>query len=170
MQVAVSFISIVIACAAFSFSVITWRDRASKDQRDLFLRLHERLADVDLQRGRRILAQRINSIDDAAALLRDEPNEYESVYRAISMLDIVALYAERGYIDYKLVLQEWKGSYVRAWNHGQYFIAERTSRDTPNTWSAFPHFRAMAQRAAEEFSGNTISSDKSDDLQNKAVT
>jgi Tfp pilus assembly protein PilN len=62
-------ISIVLACAAFLFSIFTWRERRSQDQRDLFLKRHERLIDIDLQHGRRILAQSIRSTKDAQSLL-----------------------------------------------------------------------------------------------------
>jgi len=42
-------IPIVISVAAFVFSMFTWRDRKLNDKRDLFLRMHERLIDLDLQ-------------------------------------------------------------------------------------------------------------------------
>ena len=145
----IALVPIVIACAAFAFSVFTWQERAAKDRRDLFLKLHERLNDIDLQRGRRILAERIKSIEDAATLLHDSPNDYELVFRALAMYDVAALYAERGYIDRKLFLEDWDGSYARAWEHGQHVIAERLNRLTPNSWSDWPHFQRLGRLSTE---------------------
>jgi hypothetical protein len=92
-------IPIVISCAAFVFSVFTWRERRAQDQRDLFLRIHERLVDVDLQRGRRVLFQMVQSIEDARALFQDRREDSDLANRALAMLDVAALYVERGYVD-----------------------------------------------------------------------
>jgi len=98
-------IPIVISVAAFVFSMFTWRDRKLNDKRDLFLRMHERLIDLDLQQGRRILA-RINSPEEARDLIEDHPDDYELVSRTLSMLDVAALYVEQGYIDKSLFMQD----------------------------------------------------------------
>jgi hypothetical protein len=139
MRVAVSLIPIVIACAAFVFSLFTWRERKARDQRDLFLRFHERLIDIDLQRGRRILLQNVHSVEDAEKF----------VNRALAMFDIAALYVERGYIDRQLFLEEWGYTYAGVWDSGQHFIAERLNRQASNTWSAWPHFQSFGKQAAE---------------------
>jgi hypothetical protein len=152
MKLLISLIPIVIASTALGFSVFTWRERQAKDQRDLFLRLHERLIDIDLHRGRRILTERINSPEDAATLLRDSPTDYELVFRALAMFDIVALYAERRYIDRNLLLEEWGGSYAGAWEHGRHVITERLNRQTSSSWSGWPHFRHMGKLATARIS------------------
>jgi hypothetical protein len=79
-------IPIVLASAAFLFSIFTWRERRSQDQRDLFLKMHERLIDIDLQRGRRILGQAIHSAKDVQALFHDSPDQYDLANRALAML------------------------------------------------------------------------------------
>src|SRR6185437_15728065 len=98
--------------AAFAFSVFTWRERKVKDQRDLFLRVHERLVDVDLQRGRRIIYQDVNSVQDVQHLMRERPGDYDTANRALAVLDIAALYVERGYLDEQLFMQEWGLAYA----------------------------------------------------------
>jgi hypothetical protein len=149
MDIASAAIPIVISCGAFAFSIFTWRERRNQDQRDLFLKMHERLIDVDLQRGRRILAENIHSVKDAEALLRGSPADYELANRALAMFDIFALYAERGYVDRKLVLEEWGYTLANTWACGQYLIAERLNRHRPNTWSAWPHFQKLGKLADE---------------------
>jgi hypothetical protein len=140
----ISVISIVLSSAAFLFGVFTWRERKSQDQRDLFLKVHERLIDIDLQRGRRILAQAIHSAKDAAALFRDSPDQYDLANRALAMLDVAALYVERGYIDKSLFVGEWGSVYGRIRDPARYFIADREERDSIYSLRPWPHFQAFA--------------------------
>lgn len=54
---------------------------------------------TDLQRGRRVLFQMVQSIEDAQALFQDRREDSDLANRALAMLDVAALYVERGYID-----------------------------------------------------------------------
>jgi hypothetical protein len=143
----ITIISIVLSSAAFLFSVFTWRERKSQDQRDLFLKMHERLIDIDLQRGRRILTQTINSAKDASALFRDSPDQYDLANRALAMLDVAALYVECGYIDKSLFIREWGSVYSHIRDSALYFIADREARNTVSSNWSWPHFRALADEA-----------------------
>ncbi len=105
-MLAVPIISIIISCGAFIFSLYAWRERVAQDRRDLYLRLHERLLDVELQHGRRILFRKVNSIDDARTLFREKPERYDLANMALAMLDTAALYVEHGYIDSELYMEE----------------------------------------------------------------
>jgi len=81
------------ACpGAFAFSIFNWRERKRQDQRDLFLKIHERLVDMDLQRGRRIIYLDVHSVEQAKALFQKRPADYDLGDRALAMLDLAALY------------------------------------------------------------------------------
>lgn len=149
MQIGLALIPTVISVCAFSLSLYTWRERKVQDRRDLFLKFHERLIDIELQRGRRILMQKVNSVEDAAKLAREAPSDYEIVNRALAMFDIAALYIERNYIDQQLFLEEWGYTYAGTWGRAQFFIAERLARQAPNTWSAWPHFQSFGRYASQ---------------------
>ena len=110
-------ISIIVSCGAFIFSLYTWRERVVQDQRDLFLRLHERLLDVELQHGRRILFREVNSIADARNLFQNNPERYDLANMALAMLDTAALYVEGRYIDGNLFMQEWGYTYKNILEH-----------------------------------------------------
>jgi hypothetical protein len=56
-------------CSIFYSASSHGENEDPKTSGDLFLNLHERLIDIDLQRGRRILAQSIRSTKDAQSLL-----------------------------------------------------------------------------------------------------
>src|SRR5262245_19077114 len=98
MKFPVSYIALIISSAASAFGIFTWRDHKRQDKRDLLLQLHERLHDVELQRGRRILYQ-VRSVEDARALFQQGPEDYDVDNKALWMWDIAALYADKGYID-----------------------------------------------------------------------
>lgn len=123
--------------------MFTWRERKSNDQRDIFLRIHERLIDLDLQQGRRILA-RIHSSEDARDLLENRPGDYHLASRALAMLDVAGLYVEQGYVDKSLFIQEWGSVYSALHEGPMKLIAERAVRGPSyHTWS-WPHFQALA--------------------------
>jgi len=52
------------------------------------------------------LFQEVKSLEDAQKLFQDRRTDSELVNRALAMLDIAALYVERGYIDRNLFLAE----------------------------------------------------------------
>ena len=139
-------LTVALSSAAFVFSLYAWRERRSVDQRDLFLRVHERLVDIDIQRGRRILAEKIGSPEDAHALYREHPDDYDLANRSLAMLDVAALYVERGYISKRLFMQEWALVYARVLEPAQHFISARAEKSM--TSALWPHFRALAREAA----------------------
>jgi hypothetical protein len=148
MNVAVSYIALGFSAAAFTFSVFSWRDRKRQEKRDLFLQLHERLHDVELQRGRRILYQ-VCSVEDARALFNHKPEDYDCANKALWMLDIAAFYAEQRYVDYELFMQEWGFVYERISKYGQHFITERITRTEIASRFAWPHFQSFAAQAVD---------------------
>ncbi len=136
--------AIVISVAAFAINLINLIDRRRQDRRDLFLKLHERLIDPDLQNGRRLLYQRVHNQADAGRLREDHPDDYQLVNRALAMFDVFSLYVEKGYVDRDVALEEWGHVIARAWSRAQHVIADR---DQDQTWQVWPHLRAFAGEA-----------------------
>jgi len=128
-----------ISVAALIVSVINWRER----RRDLLLQMHERLIASELQRGRHILAQ-LRSPEDVERLLCGKHTDYELVCRALSMLDLAALYIQHGYIDRSLFLEEWASTYSNLKESTILLVNARRRRDLDyNDWQ-WPHFQALA--------------------------
>jgi hypothetical protein len=155
LMVVTAVISVALSCTAFAFSLFTWRERKTKDQRDLFLKIHERLIDIELQRGRRVLYQRVNSVEDAEALFRESIDEYDLANRALAMMDLAALYVAQKSIDRQAFLEAWGPTYAHAWKSGQHFIAERINRQGAiKAWPAWPHFQLLGKQCAETVHGS----------------
>ncbi len=138
--------SIVVSVAAFAVSVYALLAKRDQDRRDLFLKMHERLIDAELQEGRRLLRERIGSVDDAIGMRKADPVSYQLVGRALAMFDILGGYVSRGYVDRDLVLEEWGRTYAGCWEHGRHIVMERAERE-PLTWSAWPHLQAFGEVA-----------------------
>src|SRR4051812_49277044 len=85
-----------------SFS-LTW----AKDRRQLFLTMHERMIEPDLQAGRRLVIYSVNSIDDVEAIQERSPDDYQLIVRAMAMADILGLYIRRKYISRSHAFYEW---------------------------------------------------------------
>ena len=67
------------------------------------------------------------------------------------MLDVAALYVERGYIDKSLFMSEWSTVYLELREKFLMLIAERAKSDRSYMWS-WPHFRTLADEAYEKSS------------------
>jgi hypothetical protein len=140
--------SLFISLVALSVAVATLLTKRKQDRRDLFLKMHERLIDPDLQNGRRILRECIKSVEDAEKMRLGDPESYRLVGRALAMFDILGCYVRRGYIDEQLVLEEWGRTYAGSWDHGRHVVAERAERES-ETWSAWPHLQSFGETAAQ---------------------
>jgi hypothetical protein len=140
-------VSLFISLAALAVSVVALVTKQRHDRRDLFLKMHERLIDPDLQSGRRILREQIMSAEDASDMRVCDVASYQLVGRALAMFDILGCYVLRGFIDEQLVLEEWGHTYAGVWTHGQHYVAERAVRENL-TWSAWPHFQTFGEKAS----------------------
>jgi hypothetical protein len=141
-------ISLLISVGALCVSIGALLTKRKQDRRDLFLKMHERLIDHDLQNGRRILRERIKSVEDAKKMRLDDPESYYLVGRALAMFDILGCYVRRKYVDEQLVLEEWGRTYAGSWDHGRHVVAERAEGEN-ETWSAWPHLQAFGETAAK---------------------
>jgi hypothetical protein len=146
-------ISLGLALLALFVSFYSLLAGRARDRRDVFLEMHRLLAvDKDLQEGRRLVYERINSVDDVRSL-RDsqDPDDraaVASINNALGMFELLALYVHRGYIDEDLVLREWGHTYAKAWSHGRHFVQERLDREKGG-WSGWPHLRTLGPDAEQ---------------------
>lgn len=141
---AVAVVSLLISVAALSVSLVALLAKRRQDRRELFFKMHERLIDPDLKRGRQILRERVTSTEKAREMRELDPDAYQLVGRALAMFDILGCYVRRNYIDEGLVLEEWGHTYAGAWANGRHVVVERAARETL-TWSAWPHLQAFGE-------------------------
>ncbi|MFL6123729.1 hypothetical protein [Actinophytocola sp.] len=136
-----------ISILALGVSIFTLRERRVLDRRDLFLKMHERLLDQDVMRGRRILTREVHSLFDVRQLYIERHNDYEIVSRALSMLDFAALYVKQGYIEKNLFIDEWGVVYVELRKHFLLLVEEKAKDDPSYMWS-WRHFKTLADEAS----------------------
>ena len=146
-SLAASGVAAVVSALALSHSRSKdRRDRLlqiQKDKRDLFLRRHDRLMDLDCQRGRHILAHSVNSAKDAARLC-DRHEAYESVCNTLSLLDTLAVLFKYGDIDESLFMQEWALTYLNLKGKVILLAAARKKRHLDYNDFNWPNFLALA--------------------------
>lgn len=95
--------------------------------------------------GRRLLYA-LRSKEEAAALVYRE-DDMTKVYRALAMFDVLALYAENGWIHERTVLDEWGHSLRNSIEPAEYFIAARYETVR---WHSWPHYQALATKATAQ--------------------
>jgi hypothetical protein len=137
-------VSVVISLVAVAFTVLSYRDRREQDRRDLFLKLHEKLIDADLQRGRRLIFTRAATVEDVEWLRDHEPEQYDLVNRAVAMFDVAGMYVAKN--DF---MAEWGPSYGRLWLASQSFLTVRFGDIPSGGVRGWPHFRTLGTEAAE---------------------
>jgi hypothetical protein len=130
----------IVALIAVLISGYSLMSTKRQNRRSVFLDMHARMLDPEIFRGRRILLEKINSLEDARTLRKEQPNEYELVNRALAMLEVLACYVHRGYLDRDLVLDEWGYLYADAWTHGRHFLLAR-HEDLGHDRLPWPHLR-----------------------------
>src|ERR1700745_1588225 len=135
-------------------------ERIAKDRRELFLRLHDRLTDTAQQQGRWALFHDVNSVEDARNLRRNEMERYSLANMALATIDAAALYAERGYIDRTLFMEEW-GFYIRtSWSMRNILFPNESSAMPGLTLGPIGHFFSFAAQATRrEWNETTIEAD-----------
>lgn len=138
--------SAVIALIALGVTLTNYRRSQDRDRRDLFLSVHRALIEPDVASGRRHL-YRAKSQISAEGTAIDETASGE-IYRALAMLDLLALYVESGWIDYDTVKKEWSYSLVNTRPGANLWIAERyRDREQEHSWE---HYHRLAERVAKE--------------------
>ncbi len=136
-----------ISLTALTIAGLTYRDRRKQDRRDLFLKLHERMVEPDLQRGRRLLFTRARTVEDVKRLREDEPGVFDDINRAVWMLDIAGMYVAKNYVDKDDFVAEWGSVFGRAWRGAQPFLEVRIA-GLPGGSPGWPYFRALGMEMA----------------------
>jgi hypothetical protein len=137
-------VSVVLAAAAFAVSLSTFLINRRRDRRDLFLRLHERLASVDQQRGRKLIHERLRR---QHKLVEDLGDDYEAINNALAMLNVACFYYARRYISRKDWLETWSVPIVRAIDAAEPFLAYRDAQvGGARTWPELRQFAADARK------------------------
>lgn len=153
----VAVLPVAISLVALIVSGLTYRDRRQQDRRDLFLKLHERLLEPELQRGRRLLHTKARTVRDVEALRDSSPDEYDLVNRAVAMSDVAAMYVARGYVDRDDFVGEWGVAYGRLWLAAEAFLEVRLRY--PGGEAGWPHFRSLGRELADAIPGAAEASD-----------
>ncbi|RSM37674.1 hypothetical protein DMB66_59455 [Actinoplanes sp. ATCC 53533] len=96
------FIATIAVGLSFATVVLGRRQR----RQDMYLRVHETLIDVQMQRGRRLLHR--CAVD--GALPPEESDEFAIVSRTLSVHNAVAIYVRRGIVPQRWVLAEWRNT------------------------------------------------------------
>jgi hypothetical protein len=139
-SIAIAAAALAVSLSAFLASVLTSRRR---DKRDLFLRVHERLASTDQQRGRQLI-HRMNEQHRKVADLTDE--EYEAINNALSILNVECFYYARRYISRQDMLENWAHSIARVYEAAEPFVAYRDAQTAgARNWPALHKFAADAR-------------------------
>lgn len=90
---------VALAAAALVLSLVALIVSARKSKRDAFLGIHDKLTALDIQEGRKILFNKVNSPEDAAELMKAEnSDEYDKVNRAMAMYDVLGFYVYRRFV------------------------------------------------------------------------
>jgi hypothetical protein len=135
--------SVVISIIALSFSALVFADNRRRDQRDLFLKVHQQMIGDRLQNGRRILFQKARD-EAAVAALNDD--DYRDINEALSFYNILGYYVRKRYVRERDVLEFWADPIVRAWAAAKPFMAYRMSNDGYHVLDNFEDLAARAER------------------------
>ena len=138
--------SIAISILALGFSFFAFFDRRRKDQRDIFLQMHQLLISEDLRRGRFILFQKVTDEESVESL---SDNEWRDIDRALATYSALGLYIANGYVKERDVMDLWARPICRAWKAAQPYIAYRERLQGSSSWK---YFGFLAERAQQELS------------------
>ena len=139
-------ISVIISVLAFSFSFFVFLDSRKKDQRDIFLKMHELLIGSDLQRGRYILLQKVT---DEASVERLTETEWQDINRVLATFNALGLYLVNKYVRERDVMDLWAMNICRTWKAAQPYIRYREHRQG---WPPWKYFAILAEKAQQELS------------------
>jgi hypothetical protein len=138
----VALTSIVISVIALVFSVLVFSESRRRDQRDLFLKVHQQMIGERLQNGRRILFQKAK---DEAAVAALSDDEYRDVNEALSFYNILGYYVRKRYVREQDVMEFWADPVTRAWIAAKPFMAHRMSNDGYHVLDNFEDLAARAE-------------------------
>ena len=129
---------VALAVSLFAYFAGRWRDR-----RDLFLRVHERLAAADLQEGRRLIHELLR--DQQRKVGELEPRQRDLINYTLSNLNVACFYYRRRYVRRKDMKEMWGRPLVDAFNSAGPFLEfrDRENGGVP----IWPDLRAFVEDA-----------------------
>ena len=136
-------IPIVFSVLALAFSIYVFVDSRKRDQRDVFIKMHELLISDDIQRGRYLLFEKVVD-EESVKRLTDE--EYRFINRAIAAYNLLGVYLKNGYVNERDVMEVWGRAIYRAWITAQPFLAWR---EYNQGYKALPYFEMLAEKTIE---------------------
>jgi hypothetical protein len=99
-------LGVLIATVAVGLSFATALLNRRQRQEDMYLRVHETLIDIDMQRGRLALHQ----VGVSGRLPPEGGDEFARISRTLSVHNAVAIYVRRGIVPRRWVLDEWRNT------------------------------------------------------------
>lgn len=136
-------ISVAISVLAFGFSLFAFLDGRRRDQRDIYIKVHQLLVDRKLERGRYLLLQKVID-EDSVGRLTD--NEWGLINRAMAAFNTLGLLLAKGYVEERDVMDIWAPSICRAWKVAQPYIAYRERLQGYRPWKYFAFLAEKAQQ------------------------
>lgn len=128
-----AFVASLAFCLASATYFFNWR----KSKIDLFIAIHEKLIAPEIQSGRGILA---NKVDTVLSVYLLKKKEFESINRAMALYDTLAMYSSRRKVFSADVKETWGLAMHRRAPQIRAFIHWRAIQDEYWSW---PHLTAM---------------------------
>ncbi|WP_304450848.1 hypothetical protein [Nocardiopsis sp. YSL2] len=123
--------ALIGAIAAISVFVADILIRKHSDRRNLLLKIHEEMTEIENQRGRRIL---IKLLEENKHTRRLEEKDREMVNKSLSLIDIMGYYCRKGYIEESEVLTLWGASFQRILPKAEEFARQMDAEKGEVTW------------------------------------
>lgn len=124
-----------------SFATVVMNRR--QRQQDMYLRVHETLIDVQMQRGRRALYR----CGQDGALPPEDSDDFALISRTLSVHNAVAIYVRRGIVPRRWVLAEWRNTLCDM-RRGLTFF--RTYREQTYGWPVLVELEALIVAAERD--------------------
>lgn len=125
-------ISLALSIVAVGLSAYAFIEGRRRDRRDILLKLqHEMLLSDDAVRGRQILYDKVT---DEAAVETLSDHDYRDVHRAVGMMNTLAFYMKKGYVEESDVLGLWAEALYRACLAAGPLLSHRENRTGRHPW------------------------------------
>lgn len=125
----------IFALLAFIVALLTYRFTLHKHQKDLFVQVHDKLIDPEIQKGRGILAERVGKKSDVGRL---SDVDFRLVNASLALYDTLAMYTQNQDLKLEHVRETWGTAMHRQAGAIRVFIDYREDNDRYRSW---PHLR-----------------------------
>jgi hypothetical protein len=135
-------LGILIATVAVGLSFATATLNRRQRRQDMFLRVHEMLIDIEMQRGRRLLYQ----CGRDGRLPPEESDDFARISRALSVHNTVAVYVRRGIVPRRWILEGWQNTLCDMRHGAMLFIAYRQQTYGWHVWRELDSLITLAEK------------------------